>query len=196
MNSKANCIVISGGPSVGKTTLISLMRARGQQVLQEVAIEIIKEGVYHPAKNRQEFQEEILRRQIYLEANRLLDRVCFCDRGLLDGAAYYLNDGLPVPDIFEQLDISHYRACFVLMPLETFEQETLRPNFEDLEFTRRITPLIDQCYRQRGVPVITVPNIGIEKRLEFIENECMKLNLFETRHRVQRPRHLAMQTQL
>lgn len=177
MRKAARWCIISGGPSVGKTTLIRRLRSRGHAILEEVGTRVIEGGVFHPARDRHAFQTEVLRRQLEEESTLSRDVLTFCDRGLLDGAAYYLNDGLLVPGQFLSLDVSHYLTVFLLEPLEEFERDGIRPEFEDLEFTRRITPLLEQCYRDAGVNVVRVPAFGVEQRIAFIDSKVGELFL-------------------
>src|SRR3990167_1820435 len=91
-------VVITGGPSVGKTTLIKALRRKGLPVAVEVGSVVIRHGLYHPAKDRRAFQSAVLQRQLQVERRLPRNRRHFLDRGLLDGVAYYLIDGLAVPD--------------------------------------------------------------------------------------------------
>jgi predicted ATPase len=175
LNAIRDCAIVSGGPSVGKTTLTRALRREGLPVIIEAGTSVIEEGVYHPAKDRHSFQMAVLERQLQLETKRKRGRVNWCDRGLLDGPAYYLNDGMPVPAEFDHVDVSHYLVCFLLEPLATFERDGIRPQFEDLEFTRRITPLLEQCYLQRGIQVVRVPDMPVVDRIAFIQAECSRL---------------------
>src|SRR3954471_14543898 len=79
-------VVITGGPSVGKTTLITLLQERGFPVIHEFATQIIKEGVFLPWVDRKSFQVEVLRRQVAAEAEIAENGLpVFLDRGLFDG---------------------------------------------------------------------------------------------------------------
>jgi predicted ATPase len=175
MKPTARWAIISGGPSVGKTTVILRLRHKGFPIIEEVGTRVIKGGVFHPARDRHAFQAEVLRRQLEEESTFQTDVLTWGDRGLLDGAAYYLNDGLAVPEQFLLLDVSHYLVVFLLEPLTEFERDGIRPAFEDLEFTHRITPLLEQVYRERGVLVVRVQAMSIEQRIAFIESKVDEL---------------------
>jgi predicted ATPase len=166
-----DCVVITGGPSVGKTTLVRALRRKGYAVLREVGTTVIRHGTYRPDKDRDLFQKIILQRQLKVEARRRKGRLLLCDRGLLDGVAYYLNDGLPVPDEFAKLDTSHYRGCLLLEPLGVFEKTAIRPDFENLQYAEQITPRFEQCYGERGISVPRVPAMPIEDRVSFVERQ-------------------------
>lgn len=160
-------IVITGGPSVGKTTIVSGVAERGFPFVQEFATQIIKEGVFLPWVDRCSFQDEVLRRQC--AAERELDNVTgpvFLDRGLFDGEAYYIYDKLEIPARFAQLDASKYTLAFLVEPLNFFDKTEVRR--EDLEFTHKISVILENCYSSRGVEVVRVPAMTPEERVDFV----------------------------
>ena len=163
-------IVITGGPSVGKTTMINMLKESGFHVIDEIARQVIKEGKI-PASwvDRDAFQHEVLRRQLLAEEQSVSSQsIYFLDRGAFDGAAYYSCYGVPVPADFDRVDGSRYNIALLLEELPEFEQDGVR--FEDLEFTKRITPELEQCYTNRGVRVIRVPCLAPAERLTFVLN--------------------------
>ncbi len=163
-------IVITGGPSVGKTTIVSGVAERGFPFVQEFATQIIKEGVFLPWVDRASFQNEILRRQC--AAERELDGVAgpvFLDRGLFDGEAYYIYDELEIPHVFSTLDASKYTLAFLVEPLPFFDKNEVRR--EDLEFTHKISAILENCYAGRGVEVVRVPAMPPEERVDFVITE-------------------------
>lgn len=166
-------VVISGGPSVGKTTIIDALEKLNHPVLHEISTAMIKEGVLSPQLQRDAFQKELLRRQLAGEARLLkLKKLCFLDRGLLDGMAYYELDGMAVPPVFDTLDISHYALVLLLEELPVFDYNRVR--FEDLEFTKRITPVIEGYYKSRGIPVVRIPAVPVEERVQIVLSETRK----------------------
>jgi predicted ATPase len=162
-----NCVVITGGPSSGKTTILKKLQANGFNVLPEAARAIILEGIHHPKKNRQKFQEVVTVRQLEVEASRNKSALYFCDRGLLDSWAYLAVDNI-LTDKKPDFNLSHYMLCLVLEPLNSFEYDGVRPKTENLAFSRRLTPVLEETYRQYGIPVTRVPDLGIEERFAFI----------------------------
>ncbi len=167
-------IVITGGPSVGKTTLITLLQERGYPVIEEQATKTIKEGKYLPWEDRNAFQNEVLRRQVD-EESRLNDdgRVVFLDRGVFDGEAYFIYDKLFVPTSFSRLNADRYDLAFLVDELPFFETNDVRR--ENIEFTREISNILERCYIKRGVPVVRVPFMTPEERVNFVISETRKL---------------------
>lgn len=166
-------IVITGGPSVGKTTIVSGVAERGFPFVQEFATQIIKEGVLLPWVDRCSFQNEVLRRQC--AAEKELDSVegpVFLDRGLFDGEAYYIYDKLEIPDRFSQLDASKYSVAFLVEPLNFFDKTDVRR--EDLEFTHEISAILENCYSSRGVEVVRVPAMTPDERVDFVIAEVRR----------------------
>lgn len=164
-------VVITGGPSVGKTTIVNGLADRGYRVIAEMATAIIREGKYLPWVDRQKFQAEVLKRQQSAEAAILdFDKVVVLDRGLFDGEAYYVHDNLPVPSVFSNLDASQYDVAFLVEPLGFFEANEIRQH-ENLEFTYAISKILEQCYSSRKVKVIRVPFMSPTERIDFVQTQ-------------------------
>lgn len=167
--------MITGGPSVGKTTIITLLRERGYTVITEQATQIIKEGEVLPWVDRNAFQKEVLRRQLAVEAPHVNSNdPIFLDRGLFDGEAYYIADQLAIPPSFRTLPAARYSMAFLIEELPFFDNNGVR--FEDLEFTRKITPIIERCYSSRNIPVSRVPALPPDERVDYVLNlvrECV-----------------------
>jgi predicted ATPase len=163
--------VITGGPSVGKTTIVNGLGQMGYRIVNEIATQIIKEGRILPWVDRQKFQAEVLKRQQSAEASILdFDQAVILDRGLFDGEAYYLHDKLPVPSAFGNLDASQYDVAFLIEPLSFFEANEIRQN-ESLKFTKEISVILEHCYASRNVRVIRVPAMPAVERIEFVKNQ-------------------------
>ncbi len=166
-------IVITGGPSVGKTTIVSGVAERGFPIVHEFATEIIKEGVLLPWVDRCSFQNEVLRRQCFAEKDLSgVEGPVFLDRGLFDGEAYYIYDKLEIPEIFAQLDASQYSLAFLVELLPFFDKTDVRR--ENLEFTREISVVLENCYTSRGVEVVRVPAMSPTERIDFVIAEVRK----------------------
>jgi len=162
--------VITGGPSVGKTTIVNGLANRGFKVIHEIATQVIQEGKYLPWVDRRKFQAEVLRRQQSAEASILdFDKPVILDRGLFDGEAYYVVDKMPVPQVFESLDASQYVVAFLIEPLNFFDETDVRR--ENLEFTREISVVLEQCYARRNVKVIRVPEMLPSDRIDFVHRQ-------------------------
>jgi len=175
--------IITGGPSVGKTTIISMLAQRGFNVIEEVATQVIKEGVFLPWVDRANFQSEVLRRQIEAEEKLSADEdLVFLDRGLFDGEAYYIYDSLTPPEEFGVLSASHYDVAFMVEELPFFDKNEVRR--EDLTFSREISVILEYSYTNRDVPVIRVPAMSPEDRVDFVLGEVKRMQRLELRKKV------------
>jgi predicted ATPase len=170
--------VITGGPSVGKTTIVSGLANRGFRVVHEIATAVIKEGKILPWVDRRKFQSEVLRRQQSAEASILdFHTPVILDRGLFDGEAYYVVDGMPIPQAFDSLDASQYEVAFLIEPLDFFDETVVRR--ENLAFTHQISGVLEECYRKRNVKVVRVPAMPPEERINFVHAQ---VDAFRKRH--------------
>lgn len=160
-------ICITGGACVGKTTLINSLRGLGHSVVEEAATVIIQEGKYHPVNDFKDFQMCVLGLQMRNEARSFLinDKpAVFFDRGTLDGAAYYIMHDKPVPKYLKSEGI--YDLVLLLEPLDLWEDNGAR--YEDLEFTNKITPILEEVYTSAGHKVIRIPAGTKEERLKRV----------------------------
>src|ERR1044072_8258298 len=87
--------VITGGPGVGKTTMLEELKNRGFICIPEVAREIIREqiltdGEALPWKNTEAYKEWMLNRSV--ESYQMVDnsnkKYTFFDRGIIDTLCY------------------------------------------------------------------------------------------------------------
>jgi predicted ATPase len=167
-------IPLEAGSSTGKTSLIRELARRGFPTIGEVATDIIEHEKLTPDHGRHVFQARCLERQ--LEVERVLHqppfRYTFLDRGLLIGPAHFVYDGLPVPDVYEQLDVGHYAMAIIVEPLETFEHNGIRPAWEDIKFSRRMTDLVEAEYRKRGIFTVRLPVIKAATKEQAIALRC------------------------
>src|SRR5690348_8349682 len=104
-------VVITGGPSIGKTTVIEILASRGFATVPEAARIVIEEEKLKgsdllPWRNFAKFQELVFRKQLELEA-QASGEVIFLDRGVVDGIGYCKCYGLPLPAGLEAAARTH-----------------------------------------------------------------------------------------
>ncbi|MEW2011532.1 MULTISPECIES: ATP-binding protein [Microbacterium] len=167
-----NWYVITGGPSSGKTTTVNLLRDRGYTTtieharhyldLQRIAGRTVEEV---RAKQRQ-FQRGVLDMQLAEEAALDPDATVFLDRAVPDSLAYYrFLDLEPDPALLTALEHVDYRKTFILdlLPLAADYART-----EDTAAQQRIHELLTQVYEALPLPVVRVPVLSAEERVQFI----------------------------
>lgn len=167
-----NWYVITGGPSSGKTTTVNLLRDRGYTTtieharhyldLQRIAGRTVEEV---RAKQR-EFQRGVLDMQLAEEAALDPATTVFLDRAIPDSLAYYRFLQLePDPILVAALEQADYRTTFILdlLPLAPDYART-----EDTAAQQRIHHLLTEVYAALPFPIVHVPVLGAQERVDFI----------------------------
>src|SRR5687768_4033112 len=169
---KTNWYVITGGPSSGKTTTINLIASRGYKTTIEHARHYIdtqrQKGrtVEEVRKNQEEFQMGVLDMQIEQEALLSPKELVFLDRALPDALAYYHFLDLPVNQkLTDALKIYRYKKVFVLDVLPMVKDYARK---EDEKAQIRIHELLIEVYTSLNFPIIRVPVLPVDKRVDYI----------------------------
>lgn len=161
MSGKTKRIVLTGGPCAGKTTcLMELGRQQGAKVIlvPEASTLLLSGNIPPPMghwdwpktlenkeKWRRVFQAQIVATQIHLEktmqalAEEAGALAIICDRGLLDGAAYWpegLDDflqqfGLDLGQIHDRYDLVIQLESVVVGNQDRFDRDNNPTRFED-----------------------------------------------------------------
>lgn len=173
-----NFFVITGGPGVGKTTLLHELEKLNFKCVPEVAREIIKEQVSSkgkalPWENTELYKELMMERSIasYKQANQNRNEILFFDRGIPDTLSYAR---LINSTISTQMDFytNHYRyneKVFILPPwLEIYTTDSERKQtWKDAVQTYEV---LAGTYKQYNYELIEVPKTSVTQRAEFILN--------------------------
>lgn len=169
---QTNWYVITGGPSSGKTTTVHLLHNRGYKTTIEHARHYIDtqriagKTVEEIRKNQIEFQTSVLNMQMEQEAYLLPDELVFLDRALPDSLAYYRFLDLPVAErLHDILKGVTYKKIFILDFLPLVNDYA---RIEDEEAQQKIHSLITEVYESLPFPVIHVPVLQPEERVDFI----------------------------
>ncbi len=172
MQRQTNWYVITGGPSSGKTTTVNLLKERGYITTFEHArnyldIQRLKgRTIEEVRKHQKEFQLGVLDMQIEQENQISPDVLVFLDRAIPDVLAYYRFLNLPEDEkLAEALRTVSYKTIFVLdcLPLVKDYART-----EDMVAQKKIRALIIEVYESLGFPIIQVPLLEPEERVDFI----------------------------
>ena len=164
--------VVTGGPSSGKTTTVNLLRGRGYTTTIEHARHYIDlqritgRSTAEVRARQSEFQRAVVDMQIEQERSLDPQQTVFLDRALPDSLAYYRFLGLaPGTALLGALAGARYATVFLLdlLPLASDYART-----EDPAAQRRIHDLLGQVYEELGFPVVTVPALAPDVRVELI----------------------------
>ena len=185
--------ILTGGPGVGKTTILNGLRTAGEITLDEAAREIISEqqrkefGVL-PWTDLAGFQRLTMGRQLQQEKEISLVKPprIFQDRSLVDGIAYAEEGGVDSPrGIYQFIQQADYTKVFFLEQLPFYQQDGERK--EDHELAKRIHDRLYQVYDRLGFDIVTVPICGsIKERVQFVLKEAtsQKNREIERKYRV------------
>ncbi|WP_010523517.1 AAA family ATPase [Aquimarina agarivorans] len=172
-------IVLSGGPSSGKTTLINELKNQGYYCLHEVSRELIREaqkkGIEQPFLTHPEaFNEEILKSRLlqFNAANNTEQSLSFYDRGLHDVVAYMNYANQSVPTNFSSICMKNkYDLVFLLPPWnEIYTQDQER--YETYEQAKSVYQFLKNTYSNYGHYIIEVPFGTVADRISFILAHC------------------------
>jgi predicted ATPase len=166
-------IVLTGGPGVGKTTLLAKLASMGYATVEESARAIIAERLASGLTRRpspSEFAHQIVDRDIekYLAQPQTSEWVFF-DRGLID-ALGLLQEVAPMPREELQAILARYpfhRSAFILPPWEAIyanDAERDQTYAEAVEIYRKLL----KWYRLCGYDVHGVPRLPVAQRASHV----------------------------
>ena len=173
-----NRYVLTGGPAVGKTTLLEELQRRGYEIVPEIARELIKEqqkdnGDALPWKNKLLYQEMMFNRSVdsfqCVSQQANLQAPVFFDRGFIDAICYAR---LIQSEISEQMsglaeDLRYNQQVFILPPWrEIYETDNERKqdwNEAVLTFEK-----MSETYQHYGYHLVEVPKLPVNERADFV----------------------------
>jgi len=169
---ETNWYVITGGPGSGKTTTVDILAKRGFKTTIEEARHYIDtlrangEDTDAIRGRQEEFQRGVLEMQIKQENDLDPKEVVFLDRAIPDALAYYRFRYLPLDKTLTDalLKVS-YKKVFILDPLPLVHDYA---RTEDDTQQLRIQALINEVYHQLPFPVVHVPVLPPEERVDLI----------------------------
>lgn len=168
--------VITGGPGVGKTSIIRYLKEKGYHVVGEAATDVIRrsleKGISMPwdKEFKSDFNDEILELQ-YKRQNKTPDRgLVFFDRSMIDTFTYAL---IPMGGtksleamarrVQSVLDQQFYnQTVFFIDNLNGCEKNEIR--HENLDQLHMIERHLEQSYRALGYNVVHITRDTIENR--------------------------------
>ncbi|MBS9766800.1 MAG: ATP-binding protein [Flavobacteriaceae bacterium] len=172
---KQQKVVIIGGPSTGKSTIIEELTKRGYDCMPEISREIIakaqKEGIEQLfLTDPLLFSDLLLKGRIeqHEKATEKNTPLVFFDRGIPDVQAYLDYKGESYPKRFEENGhLYRYTTIFILPPWEEIH-ETDGERYENFEQSKEIHQYLKQTYENIGYTCIEVPLGTVQERTDFI----------------------------
>ena len=169
---QTNWYVVTGGPSSGKTTTVNLLQSHGYKTTIEHARHYIDtqkvtgKTVEEIRANQIVFQQGILDMQIEQEQAISPDDVVFLDRAIPDALAYYRFLELSPDEKLQEAVHKHlYKKVFILDPLPLVSDYA---RTEDGDAQKKIHALLTEAYESLPYPVVHVPVLSPEERVDFI----------------------------
>jgi len=175
-----NLFVITGGPGVGKTTLINELRDIGFLVVEEDARKIIQAqmlmgGDALPWKNKTLYAKLMLEASVNTYQTikeKQPSNPVFFDRGILDTICYMNMENIPPLTEMKAMVLARPYAdkVFILPPWKKIYQtdNERKQTWQEAVFTFE---KMKETYLSYGYEVIEIPKADVDTRRRFIEKE-------------------------
>lgn len=172
---RSHLIMITGCSGGGKSTLLTELARRGEQVFEEPGRQIVKEqdfisGPALPWTNSPSFAELCLSRSMHNIALALKSgRRAFFDRGIVDAYGSFEHLGLVAPDHFRRAAerLPYHKDVFVLPPWpEIFATDAERRHGYDAAVAAHAD--LTATYRRLGYTLVEVPRLDPPQRANFV----------------------------
>ena len=173
---KDNCYVITGGPGVGKTTLLHELGNRKYKIISENAREIIKQEIANngdglPWKNKARYAQLMLDAAIasYNLIRSEDSAIYFFDRGIADAICYADMIGSGIPSELDRIGnhLLYNKKAFMLSPWkEIYHTDSERKQtWEEAILTFK---KMKATYAKYQYEIIEVPHDTVESRADFV----------------------------
>ncbi len=172
-----NFFVLTGGPGVGKTSLLEALKKEGFPIIPEEARHIIKEQVKQhgdalPWANKQKYANLMLERSIHsFEEQKQLhpNLICFFDRGIPDSFCYANMENLELdPELLVDAGRLRYNPLvFILPPWEDIYEmdQERKQTWEEAMMTYQA---MQETYLSQNYQLVEIPVDSVENRRNFV----------------------------
>jgi len=179
---KKRKIVITGGPSTGKSTVIEELKNRQYTCFDEVSRDIIKEARKEGIEqlfltDPLLFSRKLIEGRVkqYHKADSIEDTLIFFDRGIPDVNAYLKYSKQEIPQEFEEITRAHPydRIVFIMPPWdEIFTNDAER--YESFNQAQLIHNKLVNYYKELDYYLIFVPFGPVKKRVDYMIDSLKK----------------------
>ncbi|MUK67744.1 AAA family ATPase [Aliivibrio fischeri] len=170
-----NFIILTGGPSSGKTTVINALKARNFFCSEEAGRKIIRnqleqKGDALPWANKQAFGNLVLRYGIasYLK-HQSKNNIVFFDRSIVDVLAFFNLEKVKISDVLVSkiTNFKYHSKVFIFPPWkDIFTNDNERR--EDFNVAINFYNEIIVAYEKSGYELVEVPFGTVDERVKFI----------------------------
>ncbi|MGE0010139.1 MAG: AAA family ATPase [Candidatus Babeliales bacterium] len=180
----AKRFVITGGPGVGKTTLINELKQQGYQTVPEIYGELYAHAVAHNMlasffADPCALYTQLLEEQIKYESLLDMHMPAFLDRSAIDILAFAQYFNVPLSEQFCERALREYDTIFLLDPLPRHLYEQCARRKETQEEAACLHAMIKLMYISKGYQeqqLIDVPFGTPLQRIEFIFAALKSIN--------------------
>jgi len=165
--------VITGGPSSGKTAVISELSKLGYQIVPDPARAFFEQEmrkgriIQEIRADRKVVQCMILDLKLKNEVGLSREKKVFFEYAVPDCYAYFEFYNLSRSEEAARIGVGRpYRKVFLLEQLPSFKEDGVR--IENLSAAKRISELIENMYLRLNYLLVKVPVMSIKDRVSFI----------------------------
>jgi len=177
-------VLIDGGGNSGKTTIIEYLKKLGYSIKSEQATLVINDSLNEGIKMKQlvsdpevaaKFQEDIATRELNEERKFKDEELVFFDRACIDYAGVTkLRNLKQKPEILDMVKDRSYALAVIpdILPGSFTNNRTESVDNDPYLASKRLERAIIEVIEARGIPILRLPVVGVEARVDMILEEC------------------------